>query len=69
MEDASRAPPSSTVCHQLTELAGHKLPGMSLGVYYGGATPDQAREVVEAVRLRVEMSPLLPIAVPIQAPE
>jgi hypothetical protein len=42
---------------------------MSLGVYYGGATPDQAHEVVEAVRLPVEMSPLLPIAVPIQAPE
>jgi integrase len=41
----------------VSELAGHKLPGMSLGVYYGGATPEQAQQIVEAAKLWRAPSP------------
>ena len=48
--EAARAGISPIV---LAGVVGHRLPGMTYGVYFGGSTLDQKRECVEAVRLPV----------------
>lgn len=47
--------------HIVAQVVGHRLAGMTLGVYHGGDTLDALRACVEAVRLPSAVTPLLTV--------